>query len=207
MSDPQSALLSALAIEQPSPGLAKVRRWFASKGWQPFPFQEEAWAAYHQGVHTLIHAPTGTGKSYAAWLGPLSKWIDDNPDYTDFTGEVPPLQVIWITPLRALAGDTLENLHIAVSGLELPWSVELRTGDTASGVKQRQRHSLPTALVTTPESLTVMLSYLEAQELFSSLTTVVVDEWHELLGSKRGVQTELALARLRHWRPDLHIMG
>src|SRR4051794_12779865 len=118
MSDPQRARQPDLVIGQPSPGLAEVRHWFASKGWQPFPFQEEAWAAYHQGAHALIHAPTGTGKTYAAWLGLLSQWIDDNPDYMDFTGEVPPLQVIWITPLRALAGDTLENLHNAVSGLE-----------------------------------------------------------------------------------------
>jgi ATP-dependent Lhr-like helicase len=109
--------------------------------------------------------------------------------------------------LRALAGDTTENLLTAVVELGLPWTVELRTGDTSTSVKQRQRHSLPTALVTTPESLTVMLSYPESHALFAHLTTVVVDEWHELLGTKRGVQTELALARLRRWHPNLRVWG
>jgi ATP-dependent helicase Lhr and Lhr-like helicase len=190
-----------------SPGLDAVRNWFASKNWQPFPFQEEAWAAHRAGAHGLIHAPTGMGKSYAAWLGPLSVWIDEHPDRERWTHQAPPLQVLWLTPLRALAGDTTENLLDAVVGLGLPWSVELRTGDTSSTVKQRQRQSLPTALVTTPESLTLMLSYPEARTLFANLRTVVVDEWHELMGSKRGVQTELALARLRTWHPDLCVWG
>jgi ATP-dependent Lhr-like helicase len=190
-----------------TPGLAAVRAWFARKGWQPFPFQERAWTAYHAGAHGLIHAPTGTGKTYAAWLGPLSRWIDQHGDTSSTSLHPPPLQVIWITPLRALAGDTTENLLNAIVELNLPWTVELRTGDTSSSVKQRQRHALPTALVTTPESLTLMLSYPETQQLFANLQSVVVDEWHELLGSKRGVQTELALARLRRWQPALRVWG
>jgi ATP-dependent Lhr-like helicase len=119
----------------------------------------------------------------------------------------PPLHVLWITPLRALAGDTTATLLDAVVGLGLPWSVELRTGDTSAGVKQRQRHRLPTALVTTPESLSLLLSYPEARRSFAHLQTVVVDEWHELLGTKRGVQTELGLARLRAWQPTLQVWG
>jgi ATP-dependent Lhr-like helicase len=115
--------------------------------------------------------------------------------------------VIWITPLRALAGDTAESLQNAVQELDLPWTVELRTGDTSTSIKARQRHALPSALITTPESLTVMLSYPESCALFAGLTTVVVDEWHELLGTKRGVQTELALARLRRWHPTLRVWG
>ena len=191
---------------QSSPGNTAIHAWLARQGWQPFPFQEEAWDAYHAGAHGLIHAPTGMGKTYAAWLGPLSRWIDEHTDPTAWSS-APPLQVIWLTPLRALAGDTTENLQNAVAGLNLPWTVELRTGDTATSVKQRQRHTLPTALVTTPESLTVMLSYPDAQALFSTLTTIIVDEWHELLGTKRGVQTELALARLRRWHPTVRVWG
>jgi ATP-dependent Lhr-like helicase len=190
-----------------SPGLAAVHAWFQRKQWQPFAFQEEAWALYGAGGQGLIHAPTGTGKTYAAWLGPLIHWIDAHPDSAQWSHREPPFQVVWLTPLRALAGDTTENLLNAVVELGLPWTVELRTGDTSSSVKQRQRKSLPTALVTTPESLTLMLSYPEAHALFANLHTVVVDEWHELLGTKRGVQTELALARLRKWQPELRVWG
>lgn len=191
-----------------SPGLDAIHAWYAEKGWQPFPFQQEAWATYHAGSNGLIHAPTGTGKTYAAWLGPLSQWINNHPNtWQDQNQPAPPIQVIWLTPLRALAGDTTENLINAVTGLGLPWTVEMRTGDTSTSVKQRQRRDLPTTLVTTPESLTLMLSYPESQKLFSTLTTVIVDEWHELLGSKRGVQTELALARLRRWHPNLRTWG
>ena len=207
MSEQILASAPAAGTSLSSPGLDVVRNWFASRNWQPFPFQEEAWAAYRAGAHGLIHAPTGMGKSYAAWLGPISAWIDEHPDPQQWPRQAPPLQVLWLTPLRALAGDTAENLLDAVLGLGLPWSVELRTGDTSSTVKQRQRQSLPTALVTTPESLTLMLSYPEARTLFANLRTIVVDEWHELMGSKRGVQTELALARLRTWHPDLRVWG
>ncbi len=192
---------------QQTPGLDAIRRWFAQRGWTPFAFQEEAWAAYRLGKSGLIHAPTGTGKSYAAWLGPLSRWIDDHPEPAQRAITPPSLLVLWLTPLRALAGDTTATLQDAVVGLGLPWSVELRTGDTTDTVKQRQRHQLPTALVTTPESLSLLLSYQESRLLFADLTTVVVDEWHELLGTKRGVQTELALAHLRAWRPALQVWG
>jgi ATP-dependent Lhr-like helicase len=115
--------------------------------------------------------------------------------------------VIWITPLRALANDTARALREPVEALGLPWSVELRTGDVSSYRRQQQRRRLPTALITTPESLTLLLSYPEAAEKFQTLQTVIVDEWHELLGTKRGVQTELALARLRHWNPGLSTWG
>jgi ATP-dependent Lhr-like helicase len=148
------------------------------------------------------------GKSYAAWLGPLSEWVLEHPDQAHWAGMGPePLRVLWVTPLRALANDTANTLRAPVAELGLPWTVELRTGDTSSHVKQRQRTRLPSALVTTPESLSLLLSYPETRQQFRTLRCVVVDEWHELLGAKRGVQTELALARLRAWRPDLRIWG
>lgn len=190
-----------------SPGLAAVIHWFDQRGWTPFPFQVEAWQAYAAGRDALIHAPTGTGKTYAAWLGPLIDWLDAHPDPATWPAAPLPLHVLWITPLRALANDTLTTLQAPVADLGLPWTVELRTGDTSSSVKQRQRKSLPTALITTPESLTLMLSYPDSRRLFDHLQAVVVDEWHELLGTKRGVQTELALARLRRWRPKLQTWG
>src|SRR5690606_12795426 len=108
-----------------------------------------------------------------------------------------PLRVLWITPLRALASDTLDALQQPIRDLGLPWTVEKRTGDTAQSVKAKQRLRLPTALVITPESLSLLLSYPDANRRLKGLHAVVVDEWHELLSSKRGTQTELCLARLR----------
>ena len=185
-----------------------IEQWFGERGWVPFPFQRESWAAYLAGRSGLIHAPTGMGKSLAAWLGPLLEWMGEHPDPAHWAETGPPgLRVLWITPLRALANDTAATLRAPAADLGLPWTVELRTGDTAASVKQRQRKTLPSALVTTPESLTLLLSYPETQRLFRDLRCVVVDEWHELLGTKRGVQTELALARLRRWLPRLRVWG
>jgi ATP-dependent helicase Lhr and Lhr-like helicase len=118
-----------------------------------------------------------------------------------------PLRAIWVTPMRALANDLLTTLRGPVEFFGLPWSVEARTGDTSQTIRQRQRERLPTALVTTPESLTLLLSYPEAEEQFRTLRCVVIDEWHELLSTKRGVQTELALARLRRWNPTVCTWG
>jgi ATP-dependent helicase Lhr and Lhr-like helicase len=179
----------------------------------PFPFQEEVWRAYLAGESGLIHAATGTGKTYAAWMGPILEWLGDYPagqGGSEAAGRLksaPPLRVLWITPLRALAADTEAALQAPIEDLGLPWTVEARTGDTAPGVRARQGRRLPTALVTTPESLSLLLTRDDTAELFQDLELVVVDEWHELMSSKRGVQTELALARLRHFRPGLRIWG
>lgn len=199
--------MTAEAAISTSPGHAVIADWFQTRDWNPFSFQAQAWQAYAEGKDGLLHAPTGMGKTYAAWLGPLVRWLDAHPDRTNWPVKPLPLRVLWITPLRALANDTLSTLQRPLADLAMPWSVELRTGDTSSSVKQRQRKSLPTALITTPESLTLMLSYPDSRPLFSELETVVIDEWHELLGTKRGTQTELALARLRQWRPDLQTWG
>ncbi|HJR16087.1 MAG TPA: DEAD/DEAH box helicase, partial [Gemmatimonadales bacterium] len=183
-----------------------VREWFATERWQPFPFQEEVWRAYLAGESGLIHAATGTGKTYAAWLGPVLEWL---ANYGPSPPRRPaaPLTVLWITPLRALAADTEDALRAPVEDLGLPWTVESRTGDTPPGIRARQSRRLPSALVTTPESLALLLSRTDAATLFQHLELVVVDEWHELMASKRGVQTELGLARLRRWRPTLRTWG
>jgi ATP-dependent helicase Lhr and Lhr-like helicase len=187
--------------------LACVREWFRRHGWMPFSFQEEVWRAYLAGESGLIHAATGTGKTYAAWMGPVLEWLRDYPPTPRRKLEAPPLRVLWITPLRALAGDTEAALRAPVEDLGLPWRVESRTGDTPARVRARQRERLPTALVTTPESLSLLLTREDAKDVFEHLELVVVDEWHELLASKRGVQTELALARLRRFRPGLRTLG
>jgi ATP-dependent Lhr-like helicase len=189
--------------------------WFNQQGWIPFPFQREVWSAYLRGASGLIHSPTGSGKTYAAWLGPVAAWLAENAPPTAAVpiknkrqrNSAPPLQVLWITPLRALAADTAAALQTPLRDLGLPWSIETRTGDTSAAARNRQRTKLPTALVTTPESLSLLLARPNAEELFASLQAVIVDEWHELLATKRGVQTELALARLRRWRPALRTWG
>ena len=180
---------------------APVRGWLGRQGHAPFPFQEEVWAAYARGESGLVHAPTGMGKTWAAWLGPLALGPEGAPDAP------PPLSVVWVTPLRALASDTTLALARAAQALKPHWSVDLRTGDTPASARTRQDRRLPTALVTTPESLTLLLSRADWRERFAHLRAVVVDELHELLGSKRGVQVELALARLRSLAPSVPVWG
>ena len=188
--------------------LQQVTDWFSGQGWTPFRFQRQAWAASRTGGSGLIHATTGTGKTYAAWMGPLIDWLS-RPAKAAVSRKRPeePLQVLWITPLRALAADTLQALQTPLTDLQIPWTLEARTGDTTATVRNRQSKRLPTALVTTPESLSLLLSRPDAAQQFAHLRTVIVDEWHELLSTKRGVQTELCLARLRSWRPNLQTWG
>jgi ATP-dependent helicase Lhr and Lhr-like helicase len=188
--------------------LERAERWYAGQGWEPFPFQYEVWQSYRDGGSGLIHAPTGTGKTYAAWLGPVMGWMAEHAGEGDWISrEAPPLRVLWLTPMRALATDTAEALRRAVRELGVPWTVQRRTGDTSSYRKQQQLAHPPSALVTTPESLSLLLSQRDAADIFQQLEAVVVDEWHELLGNKRGVQAELGLARLRRWRPELRVWG
>lgn len=117
------------------------------------------------------------------------------------------IRILWITPLRALASDTESNLRSALAALGVPWIVEKRTSDTSAAARAQQRTALPEVLITTPESITLQLSREDCLERFSQLRLIVVDEWHELLGSKRGVQTELALARLRTLQPEARVWG
>lgn len=177
--------------------------WFDAQGWTPFPFQRQLWDAARQRRSGLLHATTGSGKTYAAWFAAL----DAIAPGTASPAKPLPLSVLWITPMRALAADTARALQAPLDALGLPWSLGLRTGDTGSSERARQARRLPSALVTTPESLTLLLTRADAAEAFAHLQMVVVDEWHELLGSKRGVQLQLALARLRRWHPQLVTWG
>lgn len=189
--------------------LASIEAWFERRGWTPFEYQRAAWRAHLEGRDALIHAPTGAGKTLAAWLGPIADFLRENPRGHGVPArkprraDAPAVRVLWITPMRALASDTLKSLQSTIADLAPSWTLETRTGDTSSSVKLRQRERLPTALVTTPESLNLLLSYPGSRERFGSLRAVIVDEWHELMGSRRGVQTELALARLRSLVPGL----
>ena len=182
--------------------LPTVDEWFASQGRIPFAFQREVWSAYRAGESGLIHAPTGTGKTLAAFLGPVQEAVAERA-----TAKDTPIRVLWITPLRALASDTTASLQAATDGMGLSWVVGTRTADTKASARVKQRSRLPPVLVTTPESLCLFLTREESRGTFAELRCVVVDEWHELLASKRGVQVELALARLRRWIPGLRTWG
>ncbi len=181
---------------------AAIDRWFASRGWQPFEFQRRVWAAIAGGDDGLLHATTGAGKTYALWFGAL-QLETARPSRAD----APPLTVLWISPMRALSADTARALAAPLPELGADWTIGVRTGDTGGAERAAQSMRLPTALVTTPESLSLMLSRPDARDTLATVRLVVVDEWHELLGSKRGVQVQLALARLRRWCPGLRTWG
>jgi len=176
---------------------AAAEAWFAARGWQPFGFQREVWAEMVAGRSGLLHATTGAGKTYAVWFGALAR---GEPERTA-------LQVLWITPMRALASDTLKAITAPLADLAPAWSAGLRSGDTPAAERARQDRRMPTVLVTTPESLSLMLTREHARDELAGVHTVIVDEWHELLGNKRGVQVQLALARLARWNPALVCWG
>ncbi len=178
--------------------LEKVEGWFAGRGWEVFPFQREVWEAFAAGESGLVHCSTGAGKTYAVWFAALLA------EQLEAAGS---LRVLWVTPLRALAADTERALLGPLEELDLDWSVGRRTGDTSSHTRKKQMDRPPNALVTTPESLCVLLSQPRFLPQFAGLQMVVVDEWHELISSKRGVLTELALARLRALAPGMRTWG
>ncbi len=178
-----------------------VKTFFSKKSWEPSSFQQQAWSAYLKGYSGLIHAPTGTGKTLAACLGPFIKNLNDFSKVT--TG----LKVIWITPMRALASDTEKSLREISEGIGLSWEIKRRTGDTTSTERVKIRKDPPQLLITTPESFSLMLSYEDFEKRLKTTQCVIVDEWHELLGSKRGVQLELCLARIRGLNKNLKTWG
>ena len=181
--------------------LQPAERWFKARCWTPFEFQRAVWTSYLDGRSGLIHSPTGTGKTLAAWFGPLLEAIEEDSVGPESA------RVLWITPLRALAADTRNNLQSVLDDVPLTWDLEHRTGDTSASARARQKKRLPATLITTPESLSLLLSYPDAPKRFRNLKCVVVDEWHELLSTKRGVLLELALARLRTLSPGVRTWG
>lgn len=183
--------------------MPSAENWLAARGWQPFDFQREVWQAVTQGRSGMLHATTGSGKTYAVWLGMLDELLRRHPPARG----AEPLRAIWLTPMRALASDTTKAISEPLRQLAPEWTLGQRTGDTPSAERARQDRRFPTVLVTTPESLSLMLTREHAREELQGVEYVVVDEWHELIGSKRGVQTQLALARLRRFNPTLVTWG
>ncbi|WP_299579101.1 ligase-associated DNA damage response DEXH box helicase [Mucilaginibacter sp.] len=177
-------------------GQQVIRDWYKQKNWEQFAFQREMESAYLDGFSGLLNAPTGSGKTFALFLPFLADFINKHPDtYTTQTNNG--LLMLWITPLRALTNDIKKAMQEVCDELALPWRIMTRTGDTSAADKLSLKKKLPEVLLTTPESLHLMLAQKEYPKLFSSLQVVVIDEWHELLGTKRGVQVELGLSRLK----------
>jgi ATP-dependent Lhr-like helicase len=178
-------------------GLVVIRNWLTSKGHTPFAYQEETWQRIREGRSGLVNAPTGYGKTFSVFLGMLIGFIDRHPhDYRERTQNG--LQLLWITPLRALAKDIGRAMQEVIRELGMNWEVGIRNGDTASAERIRQKKRMPEVLIITPESLHLLLAQKDQAAPFRTLRIIAVDEWHELLGSKRGVQVELALSRLLH---------
>ena len=178
--------------------------WIKQKKWKPFQFQQDTWQSFRNGNSGVLHAPTGFGKTLAVYLGPLSETLREHgTDISAKQSKALGCQIIWLTPLRALANDTLNALREPVEDLDLNLNIDARTGDTSSYRKAKLREQFPYCLVTTPESLSLLLTYPDTKEKLANVKCVIIDEWHELIGNKRGVQTELVLTRLRHWQPKL----
>jgi ATP-dependent Lhr-like helicase len=173
-----------------------IQQWYKQKRWKQFPFQKEMESVYLSGYSGLLNAPTGSGKTFALFLPFLADYINKYPD-TYTTQKNNGLLMLWITPLRALTNDIRKAMQEVCDELGIPWRIMTRTGDTSAAEKAALKKKLPEVLLTTPESLHLMLAQKEYPKVFQGLQVVVCDEWHELLGTKRGVQVELGLSKLK----------
>ncbi|WP_162339813.1 ligase-associated DNA damage response DEXH box helicase [Cyclobacterium salsum] len=173
-----------------------AENWFQEKGWTAFDFQKSCWKHYLQGQSGLLNAPTGSGKTMALWMPVLMEYVREHPDSWK-KPQKNGLQVIWITPLRALAQDIHQAMSRVCEETGLPWRIGVRNGDTGTAERQKQKKSMPECLITTPESLHLLLTQKDHPLLFKNLKAIIVDEWHELLANKRGIQVQLALSHLR----------
>ena len=176
--------------------LTPITDWFRIKGWTPQAFQEQTWHAHLSGASGLIQVPTGSGKTYAAVMAPIAQILAQSEAKAS-------IQLLYVTPLRALSRDLALALEEPIETMGWPLRVGIRNGDTSTNDRAKQLKTPPQILITTPESLCVLLAGKHAQRLFGALKTVILDEWHELIGSKRGTQTELALSWLRQANPTL----
>ena len=189
--------------------------WFRKQNWKPFPFQKETWTAFLQGKNGLLNAPTGSGKTYALWMPIVLDYIKSNPDFktkhtrgkAERSGAKSGLKAIWITPLRALSVEIKQAAERVIADLDVPLTVGIRSGDTTASERAKQKGKMPDLLVTTPESLQLLLASKGYEKTFKDCRAIVIDEWHELIGTKRGVQTELGLSRLKTIAPKMRIWG
>lgn len=173
----------------------------AEKGQAPFPFQTQTWQRYANRYSGMVVAPTGFGKTYSVFLAVVI-------DYLNYPENYPKgLKLLWISPLRSLAKDLAKAMTEVVDDIGLDWSVQVRNGDTPSHVRRKQERLMPDILLTTPETMHLLFSQKKNSRFFKGVRCVVIDEWHELIGNKRGVLTELAISQLLQYSPKLQIWG
>lgn len=182
------------------PSFPIAEQWFSKQNWQPHDFQKQTWEAIINGYSGLLNAPTGFGKTYAIWFGILQS-------YYNAPKKLSGLHCLWITPLRALSKEIYLSTNRVSDGLNLDYSIGLRSGDTTTAERVKQKRAMPKALITTPESVHLLMAQKGYPDTFSNLQFVVIDEWHELVGNKRGVQVQLALSRLKALNPQLKVWG
>lgn len=176
-------------------GYKVVTDWLSSKGYSPFAFQAETWEHIFQHHSGLVNAPTGCGKTFSVFLGAVIQFINQHPE-TFRSSKKNGLQLLWVTPLRALAKDIGRAMEEAIHEIGISWQVGIRNGDTDTSERQKQKRNMPEVLIITPESLHLLLAQKGYPDTFKSLSLIVIDEWHELMGGKRGILVELALSRL-----------
>jgi ATP-dependent Lhr-like helicase len=181
------------------------KSFFQQQGWTPFSFQLETWKAFLQGKNGLLHAPTGSGKTFALWIPIALNQIRKTKNYKEKSTSG--LKAIWITPLRALSIEIKQSAEKMIIDMEIPLTVGIRTSDTTTSERVKQKAKMPDLLITTPESLQLLLATKGYEKIFKNCEAIIVDEWHELLGTKRGVQMELALSRLKSIVPKLQLWG
>ena len=181
--------------------LNTAQEWFSSKGWQAFDFQKKCWRAFLDNHSGIVNAPTGSGKTYALFLGALVSFLSKKNQAKKGP------YIIWVSPIRALTKEIKLSAEKALEFFQLEWTVGIRSGDTSSAERKKQLTNPPQVMITTPESLHVIMSTKGYSRFFKGLHAIVFDEWHELMGSKRGVQSELAISRLRGLNPELLVWG
>ena len=182
-------------------GFQIINQWLSAKHFIPFAFQEETWQHIGNKKSGLVNAPTGCGKTFSVFLGAIISFINEHPENYK-TENKNGLQLLWITPLRALAKDIGRAMEEVIGELGMSWQIGIRNGDTSMSERAKQKRNLPEVLIITPESLHLLLAQKNYPDVFKTLKIIAVDEWHELLGSKRGVQVELALSRIIGLRMD-----
>ena len=173
----------------------------AEKGQAPFPFQTQTWQRYANGYSGMVVAPTGFGKTFSVFLAVVIDYLNHPEKYPKG------LKLLWISPLRSLAKDLAKAMTKAVGEIGLDWSVQVRNGDTPTNVRRKQERLMPDVLLTTPETMHLLFSMKKNKRFFKGVKCVAIDEWHELLGNKRGVLTELAISQLKQYSPKLQIWG
>lgn len=182
-------------------GYQIIQNWMEEKGHSPFSFQAQTWERYHNNFSGMVVAPTGFGKTFSVFLAVVIDYLNHPEKHKKG------LKLIWVSPLRSLAKDLAKAMTTVVDEIGLDWEVAVRNGDTPTNIRRKQEGFMPDVLLTTPETLHLLFSQKKNSRWFKNVNCIAVDEWHELLGSKRGVLIELAIARIRSLSPKLRIWG